>query len=84
MMVAPCSMRTVSGIATSFSDSLLPRAADGVLKECRRLVFLVRETPRDLGHFRFPVQVADLGAVALPPTPAFYHRPTSPPRNPPR
>src|ERR1700722_19629460 len=75
MIVAPCSMKTVSGIATSYSDNLLLRAADVTLKERRPLVLLVRETPLHLGHLRLLVQVAELGAVVMPPMPAFYHRP---------
>ena len=75
MIVAPCSMKTVSGIATSYSDNLLLRAADVILKERRRLLLLVRETPLHLGHLRLLVQVAELGAVVMPPMPAFYHRP---------
>ena len=75
MIVAPCSIRTVSGIATSFSDNLLLRAADVTLKDRRRLVLLVRETPLHLGHLRLLTQVAELGAVVMPPMPAFYHRP---------
>jgi 4-hydroxy-3-polyprenylbenzoate decarboxylase len=75
MIVAPCSIKTVSGIATCFSDNLLLRAADVILKERHRLVLLVRETPMHLGHLRLLVQVAEMGAVVMPPTPAFYHRP---------
>jgi 4-hydroxy-3-polyprenylbenzoate decarboxylase len=75
MIVAPCSIKTVAGIATSYSDNLLLRAADVTLKERRRLVLLVRETPLHLGHLRLLVQVAELGAVVMPPMPAFYHRP---------
>ncbi len=77
MVVAPCSMKTVSGIATSYSDNLLLRAADVILKERRRLVLLVRETPLHLGHLRLLVQLAEMGAVIMPPVPAFYHRPNS-------
>ena len=77
MVVAPCSMKTVSGIATSFSDNLLLRAADVVLKERRRLLLLVRETPLHLGHLRLLVQAAEIGAVVMPPMPAFYHRPAT-------
>jgi 4-hydroxy-3-polyprenylbenzoate decarboxylase len=75
MVVVPCSIKTLAGIATSFSDNLLLRAADVTLKERRRLVLLVRETPMHLGHLRLLVQVAELGAVIMPPVPAFYHRP---------
>ncbi len=77
MIVAPCSIKTVSGIATSYSDNLLLRAADVALKERRPLVLLVRETPLHLGHLRLLVQVAELGAVVMPPVPAFYHRPAT-------
>jgi 4-hydroxy-3-polyprenylbenzoate decarboxylase len=77
MVVAPCSMKTVSGIATSYSGDLLLRAADVTLKERRRLVLLVRETPLHLGHLRLLVQVAELGAMVAPPVPAFYHRPAT-------
>ena len=75
MIVAPCSIKTVSGIAMSYSENLLLRAADVTLKERRPLVLLVRETPLHLGHLRLLVQVAELGAVVMPPMPAFYHRP---------
>ena len=77
MIVAPCSMKTVSGIATSFSDNLLLRAADVMLKDRRPLLLLVRETPLHVGHLRLLVQVAEMGAIVMPPVPAFYHRPTT-------
>ncbi len=77
MIVAPCSMKTASGIATSYSDNLLLRAADVMLKDRRPLVLLVRETPLHLGHLRLLVQVAEMGAIVMPPVPAFYHRPIS-------
>ncbi len=75
MIVIPCAMKTVSGIALSFSDNLLLRAADVTLKERRRLVLVPRETPLHLGHLRLLVQVTEMGAIVLPPVPAFYHRP---------
>ena len=77
MIVAPCSMKTVSGIATSYSDNLLLRAADVMLKDRRRLLLLIRETPLHLGHLRLLVQVAEMGAIVMPPVPAFYHRPST-------
>lgn len=77
MLVAPCSMKTVSGIASSYSDNLLLRAADVMLKDRRPLVLLVRETPLHLGHLRLLVQAAEIGAIIMPPVPAFYHRPTT-------
>ena len=77
MIVAPCSMKTLSGIASSYADNLLLRAADVMLKERRPLVLAVRETPLHLGHLRLMAAAAELGAVIFPPVPAFYHRPRS-------
>jgi 4-hydroxy-3-polyprenylbenzoate decarboxylase len=77
MLVAPCSVRTMSEIATGVTSSLLTRAADVTLKERRPLVLLVRETPLHLGHLRTMVKLAEMGAVIAPPLPAFYARPQS-------
>jgi len=77
MIVAPCSIRTMSEIATGVTSSLLTRAADVVLKERRRLVLMVRETPLHLGHLRTMTQLAEMGAVVAPPVPAFYAKPQS-------
>ncbi len=77
MIVAPCSVRTMSEIATGVTASLLTRAADVTLKERRRLVLMVRETPLHLGHLRTMVQLAEMGAVIAPPAPAFYAKPLS-------
>ena len=75
MVVIPCSIKTLSGIANSFDTNLLIRAADVVLKEGRKLVLLVRETPFHKGHLRLMQQAADMGAILAPPVPAFYNRP---------
>ncbi|MGV3346031.1 UbiX family flavin prenyltransferase [Enterobacteriaceae bacterium LUAb1] len=75
MAILPCSIKTLSGIVHSYSDSLLTRAADVVLKEQRKLVLGVRETPLHLGHLRLMTSAAEMGAVIMPPVPAFYHRP---------
>lgn len=77
MIVAPCSMKTLSGIVHSYSDTLVVRAADVTLKERRPLVLVVRETPLHVGHLRLMTQAAEMGAVVFPPVPAFYGRPTT-------
>lgn len=76
MIVAPCSVRSMSEIATGVTSGLLTRAADVTLKERRRLVLMVRETPLHLGHLRTMTQLAEMGAIIAPPLPAFYARPT--------
>jgi 4-hydroxy-3-polyprenylbenzoate decarboxylase len=77
MIVIPCSMKSASAIAHSFSSNLLVRAADVCLKERRKLVLVVRETPLHLGHLRTLTQLAEIGAVVLPPIPGMYARPAS-------
>jgi 4-hydroxy-3-polyprenylbenzoate decarboxylase len=77
MIVAPCSVRTLSEIATGVTSTLLTRAADVTLKERRPLVLMVRETPFHLGHLRTMVRVTEMGAIIAPPLPAFYARPQS-------
>ena len=77
MMVIPCSMKSASAIAYSFNSNLLVRAADVCLKEGRKLVLVVRETPLHLGHLRTLTQLAEIGAVILPPIPAMYAKPAS-------
>ena len=75
MVIAPCSIKTLSALATSHTDTLMARAGDDTLKEGRPLVVVVRETPLHVGHLRQMLALAEMGAVILPPVPAFYHRP---------
>jgi len=75
MIVAPCTVKTMSALAYSYADNLLVRAGDVMLKERQKLLLVVRETPLHLGHIRTMERLTEMGAIIMPPVPAFYHKP---------